>query len=482
MRRLAFALYAALCIAFGASKAHAGGFYLLPRGARGVSQGGAVVAGSDDPGALWYNPAGLSYSGQQAFFDLVLPLERVDFQRINSGGQWDPEVTMRNAPLPLPGFAYSDNFGLKTLTFGLGMFAPPAAMLKYPEGVRYPETGEIGPPPQGYSALGMDGSVLLFLDLGVAFRPHKSISLGATAGLLIGKFQAKVLTFLADTGSMGQPENPAYDRPTAFGTDLFAKPTGSLGLVFDLGAVSKLPVRIGASYRFAVAVEGPGTFDIDLPQSGLYADAVLSGDRVDLSMDFPWIARAGIEVSPTDALRMELAFTHEHWSVQDKIRVESDLRIDNIPVLQSYVVGDLEIARNLRDTWSIGFGGEYQASERLVLRVGAMYERGSMTPATMSVLVPDPDKASLSVGLGFALFQNFWVDAVYGHLFMRNVNVPRGTSEIYRLEALRPTLAASDDPNAIGAGYPVPLGDGRYALEADYFGFGVRWLLDAPAP
>jgi long-chain fatty acid transport protein len=442
---------------------------------RGASQGGAVVAGSDDPGALWYNPAGLAYAGRQVFFDLLMPLERVSFERINSGGQKDPEVSMNSAPLPLPGMAYSDDFGLKKLTFGLGLFAPPSAFLKYPQGVVYPETGRVGPPPQGYSALGMEGSALVFIDFGLAYRPHPGISLGATAGVLAGTFQAKVLTFLADGGAMGQPESEEYDRPTSFGTDILVRPTGSLGLILDLDGLVGAPIRIGGSYRFAVAVEGDGNFEIDLPDTGLYADAELSGDEVHITLDFPWIARAGVELRAGEKVRVELSYTHEHWSVQDAIHVQSDLRIDNVPVLENYVVGDLTVPRKLRDAWSVGMGAEYDVLDSLTLRAGTMYERGSMTKSTMSVLTPDPDKVALSLGVGYELLENVWVDFVYGHLFMRDQNVPRGTSRIYRLEALRPTLEPSSDPDAIGAGYPVPLGDGRYALEADYVGLGVRW-------
>jgi hypothetical protein len=98
------------------------------------------------------------------------------------------------------------------------------------------------------------------------------------------------------------------------------------------------------------------------------------------------------------------------------------------------------------------------------------------------VLTPDPDKVSLALGGAFRLFERLWVDLVVGHLFMENQNVPRGTSRIYRLEALRPTLEPSEDPEDIGAGYPVPLGDGRYALEATYVGIGFRWLLGDRTP
>jgi long-chain fatty acid transport protein len=483
IRAVLLSLTLSVLLASFTTRASAGGFYLLPRGVKGVSQGGALVAGANDPGALWYNPAGLAYSGKQLFADFVLPLERVEFTRINSGGETEPKVTMRNSPLPLPGFAASHNLGLKRFVFGLGMFAPPAALLTYPQGVRDSKTGKVGPPPQGYSALGMEGSALLFLDAGVAWRPIDGLSIGGTAGLLVGKFQARVLTFLADEGAMGQPENDEYDRPTKFGTNIIARPTGSLGMTLALDELisPRVPIRIGASYRFKVGVNGPGKFDIDLPDSGLYKDATLSSHDVNIRMDFPWIVRTGIEIRPTKKLRTELAFTHEHWSAQDAIHVQSKLRIDNVPVLQSYTVGNLDVQRKLRDTWALGFGGEYAVKKNLLVRLGGMYERGSMTKATMSVLTPDPDKVALSVGVGYELWSGIWVDAVYGHLFMRDMNVPRGTSRIYRIEALRPSLQATNNPKDIGAGYPVPLGDGRYNLEADYLGIGFRWQLDKKA-
>ncbi|MEM9195941.1 MAG: aromatic hydrocarbon degradation protein, partial [Myxococcota bacterium] len=48
-----------------ASTALGGGFYLAPRGTGPLARGGAFVAGANDPHAIWYNPAGISYSGNQ---------------------------------------------------------------------------------------------------------------------------------------------------------------------------------------------------------------------------------------------------------------------------------------------------------------------------------------------------------------------------------------------------------------------------------
>src|SRR5580692_13216211 len=41
------------------SRADASGLYVSDRGVRPLGRGGAFVAGADDLGAIWYNPAGL---------------------------------------------------------------------------------------------------------------------------------------------------------------------------------------------------------------------------------------------------------------------------------------------------------------------------------------------------------------------------------------------------------------------------------------
>ncbi|HEX4513004.1 MAG TPA: hypothetical protein VH054_05690, partial [Polyangiaceae bacterium] len=48
-----------LAIALVSPAAHAGGLYFSDRGVRPLARGGAFVAGADDLGAMWYNPAGL---------------------------------------------------------------------------------------------------------------------------------------------------------------------------------------------------------------------------------------------------------------------------------------------------------------------------------------------------------------------------------------------------------------------------------------
>src|SRR5438445_13892300 len=68
VRRAVSCAFALAAIA-GASDARASGLYFSDRGVRPLGRGGAFVAGADDLGALWYNPAGLADAGAAILVD-----------------------------------------------------------------------------------------------------------------------------------------------------------------------------------------------------------------------------------------------------------------------------------------------------------------------------------------------------------------------------------------------------------------------------
>src|SRR6185503_5324065 len=66
-KRLALAAFVAVTLA--GADAQAAGFYFSDRGVRPMGRAGAYVAGADDLGALWYNPAGLADAGTSIMAD-----------------------------------------------------------------------------------------------------------------------------------------------------------------------------------------------------------------------------------------------------------------------------------------------------------------------------------------------------------------------------------------------------------------------------
>src|SRR5580698_11085508 len=57
--RTALAMALGAMVITQAGSARAAGLYVSDRGVRPLGRGGAFVAGADDLGAIWYNPAGI---------------------------------------------------------------------------------------------------------------------------------------------------------------------------------------------------------------------------------------------------------------------------------------------------------------------------------------------------------------------------------------------------------------------------------------
>ncbi|MGH7297604.1 MAG: hypothetical protein ACRELB_21885, partial [Polyangiaceae bacterium] len=85
---------AVLCLSLAASAvavdARAAGLYFSDRGVRPMGRAGAFVAGADDLGAIWYNPAGLADAGTSFLFDMSWLRFSVDYTRqlqiVDAGG------------------------------------------------------------------------------------------------------------------------------------------------------------------------------------------------------------------------------------------------------------------------------------------------------------------------------------------------------------------------------------------------------------
>ena len=183
--------------ALAPATAEAGGLFLTDRGTRPLSRGFAFVAGADDPQAIWYNPAGLSWSEQQFLLDATVTFLRASYERVDGGGNVLQPVDVDAVPLPIPMLAYSHP--INDWTIGFGVFAPNAALLRWPRGVRSSGgtcefTGDDGsdpdclPAPQRYSLYSLEGSAFLNVSPAVAWQPIEgfSVGLGMVARTLTG--------------------------------------------------------------------------------------------------------------------------------------------------------------------------------------------------------------------------------------------------------------------------------------------------------
>jgi long-chain fatty acid transport protein len=472
--RAALALGLALLL-FGllpAGQAFAGGFYLAPRGTRPLSRGGAYVAGVEDVHALWYNPAGLAWAGDQLTLDLTLTLFETTFTRIDGGGNELRPVTGHHAYLPIPTAGGTFSFDeLPHFTFGLSAQAPNSALMDWPQ---EPDA------PQRYSLLSLEGSLLASIAAGAAWRPIEELSIGLATHLLLGNFDATVALSACDGVICSFPEDPEYDGianislPSAF-------PFFVLGTTVDLDVV-----RIGASVATPFNLEGTARVRVRPPSAAAFEGAEVVNRRpgcnwqdesdpcrdetvANAQLEFPWVFRLGVEVRPVPELRIEGAVVYETWSVQDAARIDpQDVWIENaLNGGLEYQVGPLDIPRNMNDTVSVRLGGAYTIDDRVTPRLGVSYENGAFGDEYLTPLTIDSDKVVISGGAGIHFSPEVTLDVVAGYLWMASRSVRN--SRVPQANPIRPPASEVET---------VYVGNGDYSMGAPFFGLSLTGRLD----
>jgi len=460
----ALALAGVLLAATGPSIANAGGFFITERGARPLGRGFAFVAGADDAGAIWHNPAGISGIGRSLFIDATLVMMTGSFTRIDSGGNVQPTVPIDHAPLPVPMLAWTDDFGLADWDFGAAFIAPNGLQFRWPEHVEV--AGERVAAPQRYSLISMEGSLFSAVSLAAAWRPHPRLALGVSLNTAIGGFRTLVAVSACDRVLCSQPENPDYDGLVEVHQQPLIEFNATVGLTY-----AHEWLRVGASFSTPYTISGEADMRVRLPSASIFRGATVEGDSVELELPFPWVARLGVELRPVDAFRVELAAAYEAWSRQDAVRiVPNDVWIRGAAAIGDYQVGPLVIPRNMRDVISLRLGGAYEFGPSGVrVSLGANYETSSFADSHLSPLTLDSDKLVLGAGVRFPVSDEVAISVSYGHIFLADRQVR--DSQVPQTNPIRPEPASGTPP----PGGPVFVGDGDYVMEADMFGLGLEW-------
>jgi long-chain fatty acid transport protein len=450
---------ALLCLV--ASTAHAGGQFLPVRGVRPAARGGAFVAGADDPGALWYNPAGLAAliggAKREVLLDIGIVGHEVTFSRIDSGGTVHPPVRSDDQLAPLPTIAAQLDLSPR-LSLGFGVLAPWSAL------DAYPEDGA-----QRYTLVSTHHSALLMLEAAVAYRISDRLAVGAGVQNLVARIRSRMVFSACPAEIFCAPEDPEFDAlGEVDGTSWFS-PSAILG-----ATARPLPwLGLGAAVQLPFAVSTSGTVRVRLPSSGFFNGAHVEGDRADVSTTFPLMVRGGVEIAPAPWLELEAGIDWEMWSQQDELRIRPrDVRVEDAAALGTYGLNDIVIPRKLKDTLALRVGLETRPIPKVpvTLRAGYVNETGSTRPEYLSVLTVDTDKHVLTAGLGVQVGPAR-IDAVVGRVIMADRTVARGTSCVPQVNPIRTGeevgCARSDDPGH------VYVGDGTYRSSWTMFGGGV---------
>jgi long-chain fatty acid transport protein len=464
-------LVAALLATRGADAA---GLYASDRGVRALGRGGAFVAGADDLGAIWYNPAGLADAGTGVLGDLAWVNYTSDYTRrtqvIDSGGVAriveSPKVDGSTPFLPIPTLGASYNFGeRKEFTVALGLMAPYSAISSYPTSVN----GR--PSPQRYSLITLDGSMLVDLGAYIAYKPIEQIRLGAGIHALAGTFKTRV-TFSASPADrvISAPEDPSYDALSELSVGPIFTPSGSFGATL----IPEKHVRIGLSAQLPFWINAPATVRVQLPTAAPFDHARQDGEDARVRFRLPPILRAGVEFRTNigdDDLRAEFSYVREFWSLHDSIDIRSEnIKLYDITGFPSpFGVAPISLPRGFQDSNSFRLGGEWTSnrlfkSVPLGARLGGAYETSAIPNEWRSVLTYDANKVTIGGGGSIYAGQHLRLDGVLAVVLFEDSNVDPATAKVPRVNPVKGNPTATEAVNG-----------GTYSARAIIIGGGLQY-------
>jgi long-chain fatty acid transport protein len=458
------------------SVAHAAGLYVTDRGVRPLGRGGAFVAGADDLGAIWYNPAGLADAGSSVLVDFAWPDFNVQYTRQlriqNPDGTIQepvsPTVNGSNSFLPYPTIAGSYAFGpRKQLTVAFGVLAPYISLTTFPMTIKDPQTGAQVASPARYAMGSFNGSLMAVPGAWIAWEPVKQFRIGAGLMALAGTFQTTV-TFSTSpaTGLLAAAEDPSYDSSAQLSAGPVFAPAGNIGIT----VVPVEEVRFGLSGQTPMVIDAPAQLRMQLPSASIYQGASQDGTSAHIHFVLPAILRAGVEVRPAKGLRIEAAYVRELWSEQQTIDIGiNNISLDNVGAntLGSKVaIPNITFPRGFQDSNSYRLGAEYHYSiggYPVDTRLGFSYETSGVPTDYVSISSLDFTKVIASIGGSLYVSKHWRFDGTYAHVFYWNTYVDPNTAAIGRVNPI--------------AGNPAfaPVNGGWYSATADVFGVGMNY-------
>jgi long-chain fatty acid transport protein len=473
-RRSATVVIAMLVTIASARELHGAGLYVSDRGTRPLGRGGAFVAGADDGGAIWYNPAGLadaptSLLVDAAWVDYGVRFSRRSLVTTTSGTELVdssfPQVNGSTPFLPIPTIVGTYRFGAaKEYTVALGAYAPYAAILSYPESING------GPAPQRYSLLSLDGSALAVVGAWFAYRPIEQLHIGIGIQMLTGYFRTTIVFNTCPPGRLFcAEEDPSYDAQSAVSTGPIFAPSGNAGITW----IPIRGVRLAASAQAPFQISAPATVDVRLPSAVFFDGATQSGRAAHTHFELPPILRVGIEVRPLhdDRLRVELAYAREFWSVQKSIDVTPEnIRLINVLGFPSpFQVSAISLPRAMRDSDSVHLGGEYDQKlfqHSLTARAGVSYETSALPTAYVTPLTVDSDKVAVSLGGSIYANEHLRLDVAVSHAIASGVTVTPQEAAVPRITVVK--------------GNPAPpttaVNGGIYSYDTTVVGVGMNYV------
>lgn len=411
------------------------GFALQEHSISGLGVGFASgAAGGPDNASMFFNAATLTlHKERQATAGIHFILPEAEFRNEGTatgyfidddGNLLSPGVPTQGSEATsdvaavVPNVYYSQPVG-ERMVMGLGISVPYGLATSYDE-------GWVG----RYVALETDLATVN-ANLAIGYEISDTLSIGGGVNVLHGD---AVLSNAINFGLLFLNQSLADGPLTPLQEDVQAnlggtKYDGSLrlegddmGYGFNLGLLYQPTesTRIGLHYRSSVelTLEGNADFEVGALEAvfgDLFAD---QGGKVDLEL--PDTAQVSVHHQVTPQWAVMADVFHTWWSKFDELDIQYELGqlnelLDPIP-------------EKWEDVWRFSVGTSYDVSESLQLRAGLVYDESPVpSDAYRSPRIPDADRTWLTLGLGYQLYENVYLDAAYVHIFVDDPVIDNAT-------------------------------------------------------
>ena len=380
---------------------HGAGFKISEQGAKAMAMGNAFAALADDPSALYFNPAGISFlPGAQANLGaLTILAPQTEFRGttplsgtppLDTGSSSVLERSKRDLVVA-PTLYATYSMERHPVSFGLGVTSIYPLTKSWDDSSVFRnqlQTAYIKPvnfqPTLAYR----------FDDLKLA------IAGGVDVTYAIVSLQKSLYSPAIDPTQPAPPFG-AYELGS-MGVDGTATDVGyNLGLLWK----PRPEVSFGAAYRSKITLhlKGDANFLATTPTGmgaiGLSSASVFPYTRaratstVSTTITLPDTLDLAVAWRPTERITLAFDATWTDWRHFDRLLINFDSP-------QFHEFNNQPDPRNWRDVWGYKFGGQYALNSMLDLRAGYFFDNTPVPDATVDPLLPDSDRHSFSIGAG----------------------------------------------------------------------------------
>ncbi len=364
---------------WSACNVYAGGFQLNEHGARAIGRASAFVASADDPSAIFYNVAGMTFlKGTNIMGGVSFVMPETSFRGPTEDNSND-ETDMRVQTF-IPPNLYVTHTMDNGLSYGIGVMSP------YGLGTEWPSN---------WTGRGITTSIQLqtfYLNPSVAYRLNDlfmngdAISIGAGFDYVFANvtLKKKIVNFSQE----GDLDLTGKGHGTGFNAGLIYRPC--------------YIVSVGASYRSKVKIDFKGTADFS-NFSPIVSSLFPSGDA-STAITPPATYFAGISVKPIKDLEVEFDYQGTQWSSYDTLNVT----FNN----QTEAVQNQSSPKDYKNTYMLRFGVEY-TYDVWQFRAGYIYDHTPVDDAYVDPLLPDANRNDYAIGVGYQICPALRIDIAY---------------------------------------------------------------------